>query len=40
MRDSAGWFISEQAILRYQQDHLVSLDRSVPVRSSQAKFNA
>ena len=39
MRDSAGWFISEEAILHFQQQHLVSLDRAVPLRRSQVNDN-
>lgn len=40
IRDSAGWFISEEAILRYQLLHLVGLDKAVLLRSSQVKFPA
>jgi hypothetical protein len=38
LRDSAGWFISEAAILFYQQQHLVNLDKAVLLRSSQENF--
>ena len=36
MRDAAGWFFSEDAILNFQQQRMIGAGPGVPLRSSQA----